>query len=70
MTAPGHHQLSQTLRPRDSAFDMAFALGFALRSEIACGALQRLVEIDTKASGWVATPADVRARGFRCMVRV
>lgn len=63
MTAPGHHQLSQTLRPRDSAFDMAFALGSELRWEIACGALQRPGEIDTNASSRVATPADVRAPG-------
>lgn len=62
MTAPGHHQLPQTLRPRDSAFDMAFALGSELRWEIPCGALQRPGEIDTNVCH--ATTSCTRSDGF------
>lgn len=50
-------------KPKDSAVGMATAMGVDLMTEEQYRALQALGEFDTKTSSWVATPADIRARG-------
>jgi hypothetical protein len=50
-------------KPKDSALDLAAAIGVELLTEEEYRALQTLGEFDTKTSSWVQTPADVRARG-------
>jgi hypothetical protein len=50
-------------KPKDSAADMAAAMGVELLSEEEYRALQTLGEFDTKTSSWVQTPPDVRERG-------
>jgi hypothetical protein len=50
-------------RPKTTALDWAAELGIALLTEEEYLALQTLGEFDTKTSSWIATPADIRARG-------
>jgi hypothetical protein len=50
-------------KPRDSAQDMAAAMGVALLTEADYRALQSLGAFDTKTSSWVQTPPDIRALG-------
>ena len=50
-------------KPRDSAVDMAAAMGITLLTEDDYRQLQRLGEFDLKTSSWVLTPAPVRTRG-------
>ncbi len=50
-------------KPQGSATQMAAAMGIELLSEAQYRALQQLGEFDTKTSSWIATPAEVRARG-------
>jgi uncharacterized protein DUF4256 len=50
-------------KPKDSAVDMAAAMGIELLTEEQYGELQKLGEFDTTTSSWVATPADVRKLG-------
>ena len=50
-------------KPKDSALDMAAAMGIELLTEEQYRALQRLGEFDTKTSSWVKTPADIRRLG-------
>ena len=50
-------------KPRDSASDMAAAMGIELLTEEEYFALQKLGEFDTKSSSWVKTPADIRELG-------
>ena len=50
-------------KPKDSAMDMAAALGIELLSEDEYRRLQTLGAFDTKTSSWVKTPADIRALG-------
>lgn len=47
-------------KPKDSAKDMANAMGIDLLTEEEYHALQTLGEFDTKTSSWVATPPDIR----------
>ena len=49
--------------PQHSAQEMAAAIGVELLTEEAYRALQTLGEFDLKTSSWIATPADVRAKG-------
>jgi hypothetical protein len=49
--------------PATSAVEMATAMGARLLTEAEYHALQALGEFDLKTSSWLATPADVRARG-------
>jgi hypothetical protein len=49
--------------PKDSAMDMAAAMGIELLTEEQYRELQKLGEFDTKTSSWVVTPADIRALG-------
>jgi len=50
-------------RPKDTAMDMAGALGIELLTEDQYFSLQKLGEFDTKTSSWVKTPADIRSLG-------
>lgn len=50
-------------KPKNSAVDMAAAMGVELLTEEEYRELQKLGEFDTKSSSWVKTPADVRERG-------
>lgn len=50
-------------KPKNSAVDMASAMGVELLTEEQYRALQTLGEFDTKTSSWVKTPADIRALG-------
>jgi hypothetical protein len=50
-------------KPKDSAVDMADAMGIELLSEEQYRNLQTLGEFDTKTSSWVKTPSDIRKLG-------
>jgi len=50
-------------KPKDSAVEMAAAMGIDLLTEEQYRELQKLGEFDTKTSSWVRTPSDVRALG-------
>ncbi|MEO6993038.1 MAG: DUF4256 domain-containing protein [Lacunisphaera sp.] len=50
-------------KPKNSAADMAAAMGIDLLTEVQYGELQRLGSFDTKSSSWLKTPADVRKLG-------
>ncbi len=50
-------------KPKDSALDMAAAMGIELLTEAQYRQLQQLGSFDLKTSSWVATPADVRELG-------
>jgi len=50
-------------KPKDSAVDMAAAMGIELLTEAEYRDLQKLGEFDTKTSSWVKTPADIRRLG-------
>ena len=50
-------------KPKNSATDMAAAMGIELLTEQQYQDLQKLGEFDTKSSSWVKTPADMRKLG-------
>jgi hypothetical protein len=50
-------------KPKDSAIDMAAALGIELLTEAEYRELQKLGTFDTKTSSWVQTPLDIRKLG-------
>src|SRR5437588_1979181 len=50
-------------KPKDSAMNMAAAMGVELLSEEQYRELQKLGDFDTKTSSWVRTPSDIRKRG-------
>jgi Protein of unknown function (DUF4256) len=50
-------------KPKNSAMDMAAAMGIELLTEEQYRELQKLGEFDTKTSSWVKAPADIRKRG-------
>jgi hypothetical protein len=50
-------------KPKDSAMDMAAAMGVELLTEEQYRGLQKLGNFDTKTSSWVKTPANVRELG-------
>ena len=50
-------------KPKDSAVNMANAMGIELLTEEEYRQLQELGEFDTKTSSWVKTPPDVRKLG-------
>jgi hypothetical protein len=50
-------------KPKDSAMNMATAMGIELLTEEQYRELQRLGEFDTKTSSWVKTPSDIRKLG-------
>src|SRR5918993_2030810 len=50
-------------KPKNTAADMAAAMGVEILTEAQYRELQTLGEFDTKTSSWVATPPDIRERG-------
>ena len=50
-------------KPKDSAIDMAAAMGIELLTEEQYRELQKLGTFDTKTSSWVKTPANIRKLG-------
>ncbi len=50
-------------KPKDSAIDVAAALGIELLTEEQYRDLQKLGNFDTKTSSWIQTPADIRKLG-------
>ncbi len=50
-------------KPKDSAIDMAAAMGIELLTEEQYRELQKLGDFDSKTSSWVQTPADIRKLG-------
>jgi hypothetical protein len=50
-------------KPKDSATNMASAMGIELLTEEEYRELQKLGNFDTKTSSWVKTPADIRKLG-------
>jgi hypothetical protein len=50
-------------KPKNSAVDMAAAMGIELLTEEQYRQLQELGDFDTKTSSWVQTPADIRKLG-------
>jgi hypothetical protein len=50
-------------KPKDSAIDMAAAMGIELLTEEQYRDLQKLGTFDTKTSSWVTTPSDIRKLG-------
>jgi hypothetical protein len=50
-------------KPKNTAIDMAAAMGIELLTEEQYFELQKLGEFDTKTSSWIATPADIRKPG-------
>jgi hypothetical protein len=50
-------------KPKDSAMDMATAIGVELLTEGEYRDLQKLGDFDLKTSSWVKTPADIRKLG-------
>ncbi len=50
-------------KPKNSAMDMAAAMGIELLTEEQYRELQKLGNFDTKSSSWVKAPADIRKLG-------
>jgi hypothetical protein len=50
-------------KPKDSAMDMAAAMGIEILTEEEYRYLQTLGKFDTKTSSWVKTPAEIRKLG-------
>lgn len=50
-------------RPKNTAMDMASAMGVELLTEEEYHDLQKLGDFDTKTSSWIKTPADIRKLG-------
>jgi hypothetical protein len=50
-------------KPKDSATNMAAAMGIELLTEEQYRELQKLGDFDTKTSSWVKTPSDIRKLG-------
>jgi len=50
-------------KPKDTAMDMAAAMGIGILSEEQYRELQKLGEFDTKTSSWLETPAEIRKLG-------
>jgi hypothetical protein len=50
-------------KPKNSAMEMAAAMGIELLTEEQYRGLQELGEFDTKTSSWVQTPSDIRELG-------
>ena len=56
-------QSRKEAKPKDSAMDMAAAIGIELLTEEQYRELQTLGEFDTKTSSWVKTPSNIRKLG-------
>jgi hypothetical protein len=53
----------QEFKPKDSAMDMAAAMGIELLTEKQYRELQKLGIFDTKTSSWLETPSEIRKLG-------
>lgn len=53
----------KTFRPKNTAMDMASAMGIELLTEEHYRELQTMGTFDTKTSSWLKTPADIRKLG-------
>lgn len=53
----------KTFKPKNTALDLAAAMGIKLLTEKEYRALQQLGNFDTKTSSWIATPPDIRKLG-------
>ena len=53
----------KTAKPKNSAVDLAAAMGIDLLTEEQYGELQKLGDFDTKTSSWLKTPPEVRKLG-------
>ncbi|MBN2257232.1 MAG: DUF4256 domain-containing protein [Anaerolineaceae bacterium] len=53
----------QKFKPKDSAMDMAAAMGIELLTEEQYRELQKLGNFDTKTSSWLKTPSEIRKLG-------
>lgn len=53
----------KTFKPKNSALDMAEAIGISLLTEEQYRQLQELGDFDTKTSSWIATPPAIRKLG-------
>src|SRR6266481_4208021 len=56
-------QSRKEFRPKNTAMDMAAAMGIELLTEEEYLELQKLGNFDTKTSSWVKTPSDIRKLG-------
>ena len=56
-------QSRKEFRPKDTAIDMATAIGIEILTEEQYRVLQTLGNFDTKTSSWVKTPSDIRKLG-------
>ena len=56
-------QARKEYKPKNSAVDLAKAMGIELLTEEVYFALQKLGEFDAKRSSWLKTPADIRKLG-------
>lgn len=50
-------------KPKDSVMDMAIAIGIEILTEEQYRELQKLGDFDTKTSGWLKTPPEIRKLG-------
>ena len=50
-------------KPKDSAMDMAAAMGIEILTEEQYQELQKLGKFDTKTSSWLKTPSEIRKLG-------
>ena len=50
-------------KPKDTAMDMAAAMGIEILTEEQYRELQRLGNFDTKTSSWLKTPSEIRKLG-------
>ena len=57
------HDDRKSYKPKDSAHDMANAMGVTILSEDQYRALQGTGDFDTKTSSWIETPAAIRKLG-------
>lgn len=53
----------KTLRPKNTAVDMASTMGIEILTEEQYFHLQELGDFDTKTSSWLKTPPEIRKRG-------
>jgi len=57
------HAARKEFKPKNTALDMAAAIGIELLTEEQYRALQELENFDMKTSSWIKTPTDIRKRG-------
>lgn len=57
------HKARKEFKPKDTAMDVAAAIGIEMLTEEEYRELQKLGKFDTKSSSWIITPADIRKLG-------